>query len=593
MKAAVYARKSNDDNDKNEENKSVTRQVDRAKAYAVAKGWTVDPAHVFVDDGISGADFEKRHDFHRLQEAAARGAFEVLVASEPSRLGRSGLADVLRLTDIIEGGVRVFYYLDDKEEKCDTFEGELNLMMQGAFAKQERLRAAQRSRDSCARKAEAGYNAGGRVYGYDNHQVWSTNTRGEQARSHTEYRINDQEAAVIREIFRMCADGHGTGAIAKTLNGAARYAALSRKYFGGQTPPSPWKGSGSWAPSSVRSILLRERYTGIVPFGEYRKAMRKGKKVRIKQPDYLKIDAPQLRIVDDTLWRAAQTRFTSARREHARATGGKLGGRPSIGRESNHLLSGLARCECCGATIAVLSGMSGPVRQRHKVPYYICGWNHNRGETVCPNDHRVPAARLDGPVIAAIEQQVLVPEVVEAAIERAFALAAERRRTAPDEPERLQAEIRKLRRQIDNLITLAADGEAPKSVRTEILARENRIAALEAALAEITAPTDPSEMDMRRLRRAIREESGRLSELLRDDLPRARQVLRKLLDGPVWFAPVVRVEDRRKSYTFSGRTRISPLIDMEFIKGRPQGDSNSCRRRERANFRPWPSTNVF
>ena len=38
MKAAIYARKSTDDNDKNEENKSVTRQIDRAKAYAKAKG---------------------------------------------------------------------------------------------------------------------------------------------------------------------------------------------------------------------------------------------------------------------------------------------------------------------------------------------------------------------------------------------------------------------------------------------------------------------------------------------------------------------------------------------------------------------------
>jgi hypothetical protein len=39
---------------------SVDRQVEHAMAYAARKGWTVDPTHVYVDDGISGAEFERR-----------------------------------------------------------------------------------------------------------------------------------------------------------------------------------------------------------------------------------------------------------------------------------------------------------------------------------------------------------------------------------------------------------------------------------------------------------------------------------------------------------------------------------------------------
>jgi len=38
MRAAIYAHKSTDDNDRNQDNKSVTRQVERAKTYAKAKG---------------------------------------------------------------------------------------------------------------------------------------------------------------------------------------------------------------------------------------------------------------------------------------------------------------------------------------------------------------------------------------------------------------------------------------------------------------------------------------------------------------------------------------------------------------------------
>jgi DNA invertase Pin-like site-specific DNA recombinase len=55
MIAAVYARRSQDKNLPDIE-KSVTRQVERATAYAMRKGWTVDPAHVYHDDGISGIE---------------------------------------------------------------------------------------------------------------------------------------------------------------------------------------------------------------------------------------------------------------------------------------------------------------------------------------------------------------------------------------------------------------------------------------------------------------------------------------------------------------------------------------------------------
>src|SRR3989304_602015 len=55
MIAAIYARKSTDDSDKNEEARSTARQIDRATAYATAKGWTVDPRAIFVDEAVSGA----------------------------------------------------------------------------------------------------------------------------------------------------------------------------------------------------------------------------------------------------------------------------------------------------------------------------------------------------------------------------------------------------------------------------------------------------------------------------------------------------------------------------------------------------------
>ena len=69
MIAAIYARKSTDQNDVVEEAKSVGRQIDHARAYAVKKGWTVADDCIFVDDGISGAEFANRPGFLRLMNA--------------------------------------------------------------------------------------------------------------------------------------------------------------------------------------------------------------------------------------------------------------------------------------------------------------------------------------------------------------------------------------------------------------------------------------------------------------------------------------------------------------------------------------------
>ena len=88
MTAAIYARKSTDQSRVSDEQRSVARQVEHARAYAARKGWHVLDEHVHVDDGISGAEFANRPGFLRLMNTLKpRAPFQVLVMSEESRLG--------------------------------------------------------------------------------------------------------------------------------------------------------------------------------------------------------------------------------------------------------------------------------------------------------------------------------------------------------------------------------------------------------------------------------------------------------------------------------------------------------------------------
>jgi hypothetical protein len=53
MIAAVYARKSTEQNGVGDEEKSVTRQIDHAKAYAAKKGWMASSANSTSDEGAA------------------------------------------------------------------------------------------------------------------------------------------------------------------------------------------------------------------------------------------------------------------------------------------------------------------------------------------------------------------------------------------------------------------------------------------------------------------------------------------------------------------------------------------------------------
>ena len=61
---------------------------------------------MYVDDGISGAEFPKRPGFVRLMNALKpRAAFKVLVMSEESRLGREAIETAYALKHLIAAGV--------------------------------------------------------------------------------------------------------------------------------------------------------------------------------------------------------------------------------------------------------------------------------------------------------------------------------------------------------------------------------------------------------------------------------------------------------------------------------------------------------
>src|SRR5918995_1789815 len=169
MLTAIYARKSTDQSGVADEAKSVTRQIAHATAYAERHGWTVPEACIFVDDGISGAEFANRPGFVRLMASLKpRPPFQVLIMSEESRLGRESIETAYALKQLISAGVRVFFYLEDRERKLDSPIEKAMLALQTMADEMEREKARQRMVDTMVRKARSGHVTGGKCFGYDN-----------------------------------------------------------------------------------------------------------------------------------------------------------------------------------------------------------------------------------------------------------------------------------------------------------------------------------------------------------------------------------------------------------------------------------------
>src|SRR4029453_1744767 len=186
--AAIYARKSPDQHGIADDQKSVARQIEHARAYAARKGWIIDDAHVFVDDGISGAEFAKRPAFVRLMNTLKPcPPFTALVMSEVSRLGREQIETAYAMKQLSRAGVRCFSYLEDRELLMESATDKFLLGAVTFAADLEREKARQRVHDAMSRKARAGHVTGGKTFGYDNVAVTDASGR----RSPVERRVND------------------------------------------------------------------------------------------------------------------------------------------------------------------------------------------------------------------------------------------------------------------------------------------------------------------------------------------------------------------------------------------------------------------
>ena len=288
LRCALYARYSSDQ----QRAASIEDQFRVCRERAEREGWKV--VGTYKDSAISGDSVILRPGVQALLEDARRGAFEIVVAEALDRVSRDQ-ADVATLYKHLRfAGVTIFT-LSAGEGEINELHVGLKGTMNALFLKD----LAAKTHRGLRGRVEAGKSGGGICYGYD--VVKSFDGSGDPVRGGRT--VNEAEAEIVRRVFREFADGASPRAIARRLNG--------------EGVPGP---SGKlWMDTTIRGhakrgtgLINNELYIGRLVWNRLRyvKNPETGKRVsRINPPEeWIVAEVPELRIVDDALWKAVKHR---------------------------------------------------------------------------------------------------------------------------------------------------------------------------------------------------------------------------------------------------------------------------------------------
>jgi len=361
---AIYCRLSRDDEQAGESN-SIVNQKAILKKYAKEQGFR--NIQFFVDDGFSGANFN-RPEWQRMITMVEADQIGVLLAKDMSRIGRNYL-EVGFYTEILfpKHNVRFIAInsgVDSANQMDNDFTPFLNIINE-FYVKD----SSKKVKASMKQKGESGeYLTTNPPYGYMKDP--------DNPKKH--WIIDDEAAAVVRQIFAWCMEGYGPSQIAHKLKDAkvdcptVHWAKMGRN-APAKTPEDPY----DWAPRTISGILEKPEYLGhMVNFRTHRQSYKSKKKIENPQSEWKIFENNHDAIVDEeTFYRVQELRKNKRR--------------PARTGKSN-MFSGVVRCADCGEKLYYCTSKNFEARQDH----FVCSTSRKKGKDVC-DTHFIRAVVLE------------------------------------------------------------------------------------------------------------------------------------------------------------------------------------------------------
>lgn len=339
-KVCAYVRVSTDSLQQED---SLENQITYFKGFITANPeWEF--VGIYSDQGISGYK-ENRPGFQKMIEDARAGNIDLIVVKSISRFARN-TETVLKFTRELKSiGVGIFFELQNINTLSGA--GELMLTILAAFAQAESEGASANAKMTYKRKFESGIPAHG-----------LESTFGYKANAQGDIVVDEEKAAVVRQIFDLAEQGIWPSKIKQHLNKNG----------------VPGCAGGDWDDTAVFRVLHNVSYKGdLILQKTYRDSRRKQRKNE-GQVDQWYIAENHQPIVPPDQWDKVQE-ILQKRSEHLQTPAPPKPDKPRSSRNT-YPLSNLIYCPICGEKLIHKWG-------KGRNEYWACKTNLKVGKDAC------------------------------------------------------------------------------------------------------------------------------------------------------------------------------------------------------------------
>lgn len=344
-KVAIYCRLSEEDRNKSnpeDDSNSIQNQKTMLIQYAMSQRWDI--YQIYSDDDYAGAD-RRRPEFNKLLHDAEARKFDIILCKTQSRFTR----ELEMVEKYIHGlfpiwGIRFVSIVDnaDTSNSGNKKSRQINGLVNEWYIEDmsENIKAVLTS------KRVNGQHIGAfALYGYQ---------KDPDQKGHLI--IDEEAAAVVREVFTLFSQGYGKTAIARLLNDRGIPNPTEYKRLKGLRYKTPKdKNSTLWRYFAISDMLTNEIYIGNMVQGKYGSVSYKTKinKPRPRDEWYI-VEGTHEPIIDRELWDTVQAMLKDRAKP---CYNGEIG-----------LFARKVRCANCGYTMR-----SSKSRGRH---YLKCSNRH-------------------------------------------------------------------------------------------------------------------------------------------------------------------------------------------------------------------------
>ncbi len=382
-KVAFYLRLSRDDMDidgrSKVESNSISSQRELLNAYVRGKE-ELQVVDTYIDDGYSGADFE-RPEFQRMLGDIYAGKIDCVIVKDLSRFGR----------DYIEAGryiQKTFPVLGVRFiAVTDNFDSFLSDRTEASFV----LPVKNFVNDSYCRDISVKVRAHQKVKHLDGKCIAAFAVYGYQKDPEDKnHLIVDEYAAdIVRKIYEWKIAGMSYKGIAEKLNDYGILSPMEYKKFLGMNYASGFEKSDSpkWSVTSVKRILTNRVYLGHMEQGKQEKISYKIKK-RIQKPEeeWIRVENTHEAIISEDDFNLVQELL-------------RFDGRASADTGTANLFCGILMCADCEAPMVK---RVNNYKSRKRV-YYIC---QTKNKSQGCSRHSIPEDDLKDIVLREIKTWV-------------------------------------------------------------------------------------------------------------------------------------------------------------------------------------------